>query len=118
MSVEKPARDDGIDALRGLAIVTMVASHLARELLVQPHPLALRAYGSLAAPLFVTLAGLMVAQTCSAKGYPLGHYIRRGGLILLLAAAVDLGLWGLYPMVGVDVLYLIGVAVPLTAAFS
>jgi uncharacterized membrane protein len=112
------ARDYGIDALRGLAIIAMVASHLARDLLVDPHPLWLRMYGSLAAPLFITLAGMLVAQTAARKRHPLGYYIQRGLIILCMAAALDVLLWGIYPLVGVDVLYLIGVAVPLTALFG
>jgi uncharacterized membrane protein len=120
-SLEKRAatsRDYGIDALRGLAIVAMVASHLARDLLVDPHPLWLRMYGSVAAPLFITLAGMLVAQTSARKRHPLGYYLERGLIILCLAAAVDVLLWGIYPLVGFDVLYLIGVAVPLTALFA
>jgi uncharacterized membrane protein len=111
-------RDYGIDALRGVAIVAMVASHLAREILAEPHPLWLRVYGSVAAPLFITLAGMMVAQTSQLKHYPVGHYLSRGGLVMLLAALVDVLLWGIYPFIGFDVLYLIGVAVPLTALFG
>ena len=117
MAAQPHDRDSGIDALRGLAIVAMLASHLAREVLVSPHPLALRMFGSLAAPLFVALAGMMVAQTSSRKQYPLSYYAQRGGVILLLAAMVDVLIWGLYPFIGVDVLYLIAVALPLTALF-
>ncbi len=95
----------------------MVASHLARPVL-EDHPLWLRAWGSLAAPLFVTLAGLLVAQTQFRKGRPLSHYLTRAGVILLLAAWIDVALWDLYPFLTVDVLYLIGVALPITALFA
>jgi uncharacterized membrane protein len=111
-------RDYGIDGLRGLAIVAMVASHLAREVLVEPHPMWLRVYGSLAAPLFITLAGMLIAQTSAKKHHPLSYYVERGLIILGLAAAVDVLLWGIYPFVGCDVLYLIGLAMPLTALFG
>ena len=110
-------RENGIDALRGVAILAMVASHLSREVLESPHPLWLRVFGSLAAPLFITLAGLLVARTIAIKQHPLGYYCLRAGLILLLAAVIDLLLWGLYPLIGCDVLYLIGIAMPLTALF-
>ncbi len=118
MGAQPAERDHGIDALRGLAIVAMVASHMAREVLSAPHPLWLRAFGSLAAPLFIMLAGMMVAQTGTSKHHPPGYYLQRGAAILALAAAIDILLWGIYPFVGVDVLYLIGVAVPLAACFS
>jgi uncharacterized membrane protein len=118
MSPRLANRDPGVDALRGLAIVAMVAAHLARDVLSLPHPLWLRAFGSVAAPLFVTLSGLLIAQTMAAKHYPLGHYLNRGGLILVLAAFVDMLLWGQYPFVTCDVLYLIGLALPLTMLFA
>jgi uncharacterized membrane protein len=95
----------------------MVASHLAREVLATPHPMWLRVFGSLAAPLFVTLAGMLAAQTSIQKQYGIHYYLHRGGIILLLAALVDVMLWGMYPFMGCDVLYLIGVALPLTALF-
>lgn len=117
-NINLPPRDLGIDALRGLAIVAMVASHLARDILVDPHPIWLRAFGSLAAPLFILLAGFMVAQTGASKRHPLTYYVERGLIILGLAAAVDVLLWGMYPFVGFDVLYLIGAAVPLAALFG
>src|SRR5687768_6816906 len=97
-------RDYGLDALRGLAIVAMVASHLAREVLAAPHPMWLRVFSSGAAPLFIVLAGWLTAQTGAHKRYPLAHYLHRGGVILLMAVLVDMTLWGLYPFVGFDVL--------------
>ncbi len=118
MRSEQNQRDEGLDALRGLAIVAMVASHLAREVLADPHPLWLRMFGSLAAPLFITLAGMLTAQTAAIKNYPLNHYLKRGSIILLLAALVDVLLWGTYPFMGCDVLYVIGIALPLTACYA
>src|SRR5690606_9066708 len=49
---------------------------------------------------------------------PISYYLQRGGVILLLAALVDVIIWRLYPFVGCDVLYLIAIAIPLTAVFS
>ena len=111
-------RDAGIDALRGLAILSMVLSHLARDLLVAPHPLWLRCVSSIAAPLFIMLAGMLVAQTAETRHHPLAYYLKRGGFILATAALIDVALWKLYPFVGFDVLYLMGLAVPLTALFT
>lgn len=114
----QPQRDDGIDAVRGIAIVTMVAAHLAREVLSTPQPMWLRVYGSVAAPLFIMLGGMLVAQTGARKHYPISHYLLRGGMVIAVAVFLDLGVWGLYPFVTFDVLYLIGIAVPLTALFG
>jgi uncharacterized membrane protein len=111
-------RDLGLDALRGLAIVTMVAAHLTREALDGEHPFWLRAFGSIAAPLFITLCGVLVAQTRQQRHYPLGRYLARARTIVLLAACMDVLLWGVYPFVGGDVLYLIGVALPLAALWA
>jgi uncharacterized membrane protein len=99
-------------------MAAMVASHLAREILAHPHPMWLRVFGSVAAPLFIALAGELTAQTRLTKSRSLRHYLHRGGEILLLAAFVDLAIWQIYPFVGFDVLYLMGLAVPLAALFS
>jgi uncharacterized membrane protein len=100
-----------IDALRGAAIVTMFAANLAGPCLRAPHPLWLRAYGSFAAPTFVLLAGMMT--TLSARPAPLGRLLRRSLLLLGLAAGIDLVCWGIDPFETFDVLYLLGLALPL-----
>lgn len=111
-------RDGGIDALRGVAILTMVASHLARDILPEPHPYWLRVYGSVAAPMFILLAGMTTGRTQSRRNHPLRHYVERGTFMVLVAALLDVLLWGIYPFVSFDVLYLIGVALPVTAVFA
>lgn len=118
MQEQMSVRDQGIDALRGLAIVAMVASHLAWDCLGTEPPLVLRAFGSLAAPLFITLAGMLVAQTRDSKQHSLTHYLSRGALIALVGVGLDVAVWLHYPFVEVDVLYLIGLALPLVALFS
>jgi hypothetical protein len=60
----------------------MAASHLAREILVQPHPMWLRVFGSIAAPLFISLAGMMAAQSGALKRRPMDYYLQRGAAIL------------------------------------
>lgn len=95
----------------------MVASHLARDVLTQPHPLWLRLFGSLAAPLFVLLSGMLVAQTRESRRRPLSYFLSRGSLVVLIAMLLDTLLWGIYPLVTYDVLYVIGVAMPIAALF-
>ncbi len=113
MSARKALRDFPVDIIRGIAIFTMVAANMAASLLVEPHPLAVRFYGTFAAPIFIFLSGMMVALTSAKKSYGLGYYIQRGSLVVLVAALVDLA-WGLVPFLSVDVLYLIGISLPLS----
>src|SRR5262249_16858729 len=106
-------RDLTIDVLRGLAILTMVAANLAASALESPHPLWFRLYGSFAAPVFVLLSGMMVAYTVRRKGYSLGHFAARGAIVIAIAALLEFAIWKFYPFMSVDVLYLIGVSLPL-----
>jgi uncharacterized membrane protein len=105
-----------IDALRGAAIVTMFAANLAGPCLRPPHPLWLRVYGSFAAPTFVLLAGMMTSL--SSKPTPLNRLLRRSALLLLLAAGIDLLCWGIDPFETFDVLYLLGLALPIAGLCS
>jgi uncharacterized membrane protein len=110
-------RDPTIDTLRGLAILTMVSANLAAVVLIEPHPLWLRGYGSFAAPLFVLISGMMVALTARTKGYDHIHFLARGGVIIAVAAFVDVVIWHIYPFTSVDVLYLIAISTPLAYLF-
>lgn len=105
-------RDKSVDLLRGLAIFTMIAANMAAHSLEEPHALYVRIYGSLAAPLFIFLAGMMVSYTISVKSHPLSYYLKRGGLTLLIGALIDIFLWDILPFMTFDVLYVIGIAMP------
>jgi uncharacterized membrane protein len=116
MSADKPPqierpRSHAIDALRGAAIVTMFAANLAGPCLRPPHPMWLRIYGSFAAPTFVLLAGMMTSM--SSRPAPLHRLLKRSALLLLLAAGIDLLCWGIDPFETFDVLYLLGLALPI-----
>jgi len=107
-------RDITIDILRGLAIFTMVAANMAGSVVAQPHPFGLRFYGSFAAPLFILLSGMMVAFTAQTKGHEWKYFLLRGAVIMMVGLFVDVVIWnGVCPFVDVDVLYLIGLSVPL-----
>lgn len=103
-------RSLAIDALRGAAIVTMFAANLAGPCLRPPHPLWLRIYGSFAAPTFVFLAGLMTSVTGRPTRLP--RLLQRSAWLLLLGAAIDLVCWEIEPLQTFDVLYLLGLALP------
>ncbi len=109
-------RSHAIDALRGAAIVTMFAANLAGPCLRPPHPMWLRVYGSFAAPTFVLLAGMMTSM--SARPAPLHRLLKRSALLLLLAASIDLLCWGIDPFETFDVLYLLGLALPIAGVCS
>lgn len=110
-------RDTSIDLLRGLAIVTMIAANMAAHSLVEPHSFFMRICGSLAAPLFIFLAGMMVSYTLHSKQHPLSYYLKRGGLTILMAALIDVFVWGVFPFSTFDVLYVIGLGMPLIYFF-
>lgn len=105
-------RDTSIDLLRGLAIFTMIAANMAAHSLVEPHSLFMRLYGSLAAPLFIFLSGMMVIYTMNARAHGPGYYLKRGGMVILVAALMDIFLWGTVPATTFDVLYVIGLGMP------
>lgn len=106
-------RDITIDILRGFAIFTMVAANMAAEVLAEPHPFWFRLYSTFAAPLFILISGMMVAYTAETKNYNLRHFLVRGGMIMAVGALVDVLVYKIYPFMAVDVLYLIGLSIPL-----
>ncbi len=108
-------RDFSIDGLRGLAIILMVSANLAAVILIQPHPLWFRFLSSCAAPIFTFLAGAMVAKTMAEKKYPFSYYLRRGLILIGIGALIDVLVWQTLPFVSVDVLYFIGLSLPICA---
>jgi uncharacterized membrane protein len=95
----------------------MVAANMAALVLVEPHPFWLRLYGSFAAPLFILLAGMMVAFTTQTKGHELKYFLARGMMIVAIGVLIDVFIWKIYPFMTVDVLYLIGISLPIAYLF-
>lgn len=113
-SAQVSARNPTIDILRGIAIFTMVAANLSSTLLQDADKVLLfRLYGTFAAPLFILLAGMMVVMTQSRHG-GFRHYLHRGVLIIGCACLLDVAVWRIYPFLSYDVLYLIGLSIPVT----
>ena len=110
-------RDATIDILRGLSIFTMVAANMAASVLASPHPIWFRLYGSFAAPLFILISGMMVVFTAHTKGHGLKYFLLRGIMIITVGALIDVLIWKIYPFTTVDVLYLIGISLPLAFLF-
>jgi uncharacterized membrane protein len=111
------SRDCNIDILRGIAIFTMVAANLSAACLKQPPPQAFRFYGTFAAPLFMLIAGYMIAFNSERKSYNFNSYLKRGLIIISVGALIDV-FGGYYPFISFDVLYLIGFSFPLVYLFN
>jgi uncharacterized membrane protein len=101
-------RLSAVDALRGLAIVSMFAANLAGPCLAPPHPWWLRIFGSFAAPAFVFMSGMMSTLGKAS----LGRVLQRSALLLVLAVVIDVACWGIDPFQTFDVLYLLCLALP------
>ena len=114
----KKERDVTIDILRGFAVFAMIAANTAGEVLRHPHPFLFRCYGSLAAPLFVFISGMMIFFTSQNKNYGIMHYLKRALMILTIASLLDIFIWKLYPFMIFDVLYIIGVSTPIAYLFT
>ena len=111
-------RDVTVDILRGFAIFTMDAANLAPIALLEPHPFLFRFYGTFAAPIFITLAGMMVVHTTRKKGYGFGYFLIRGLGLIVVGALIEIIGTLTYPFMIVDVLYLIGLSLPIVYAFQ
>ena len=108
-------RDLTVDVLRGLAIFVMIGANMAPLLKAGDVPFWFRYYGSLAAPLFVLISGMMVAITTETRHHGLKYFLIRGAMIDGVGALVDVLIWEILPFTTVDVLYLIGISLPLVA---
>lgn len=112
------ARHHAIDIVRGLSICIMVPANMSALVYAEPHAWWFRVVTSLAAPMFIFLAGLMVGIGSQAKKYSWDYFALRGGLVIVVAALIDSLIWGLLPFHTFDVLYLIGLSLPLGYAFT
>lgn len=106
-------RDIPVDLLRGLAIALMILANLAPALFLPPAPGWFRFLSSLAAPLFIVTAGMMVALSRTGRGRSFRYIAVRGGMVILAAALLDLLVFHFIPFIDMDVLYLIGLSLPL-----
>ena len=107
---DTPKRLPWIDALRGLAIILMVPANLA-PYFAEPHPMWFRILGSFAAPTFIMLSAGMVVLT--GERHSLSYYLKRGGIVLGVGVLLDTLLWEIFPFTSFDVLYTIGISLPL-----
>jgi len=111
-------RDTSIDVARGIAIFVMLPANMSATSYAEPHPMWFRIFSSLAAPLFIFVAGMMVAFSGTRKHYHWSHFAVRGGLLMLTGATIDICIWRMVPFNSFDVLYLIGIITPLAFLFT
>ncbi|OGT47424.1 MAG: hypothetical protein A3E83_01610 [Gammaproteobacteria bacterium RIFCSPHIGHO2_12_FULL_41_20] len=101
-------RESQIDTLRGIALFCMILANMAPYLLVTPHPLFERLIGSSAAPLFITLAGMMASLSRYKPAHGFKYFITRGSFLIVIGCILDATVNHVVPMASMDVLYLIG----------
>lgn len=111
-------RDITVDVLRGLAILMMVCGNLPTVLSVEPYPLWLVLCNAWAAPLFITISGMMVVFTAKTKGHGLKYFSFRGTMLIIVGLLIELFILGSYPFTFFQILYLIGVSLPIAYLFS
>jgi uncharacterized membrane protein len=92
----------------------MVGANMAASIYAEPHAFSFRVASSFAAPIFITLAGMMIVAGRNAANHDWPHYLARGTSLLAAGAGVDLLIWKIVPFRAFDVLYLIGLACPIT----
>jgi len=107
----KYTRNDTFDIVRGLAVLSMVIANMA-PLYTQEFPLVLRVIFSIAAPTFALISGVMVSFV--SNKHSAGYFLTKGAFILLIAALTDKFIHDIVPFEGFDILYFMGICVPLT----
>ena len=127
MTTERePPRDTTVDALRGLAVGTMVWGHLGIAIYDpdgrgQPSttlealpPLWTEVVGGVAPALFLFVCGMMVRRSIDHGRGRLRRQLLRMVVLLALGATIDVLFWRIRPFTTVDVLYCIAVTLPAT----
>jgi len=96
----------------------MVEANMGAELLLKNPPLLLRLYGSFAAPIFILISGMMISYACKNRKHTFLYFLKKGALLILIAALIDILIMRVLPFTSMDVLYLIGLSMPLAYLFE
>ena len=118
VSSPKFKRDATIDVMRGLAVIMMVCGNLPTVLSVNPYPFWLVLYNAWAAPLFITISGMMVVLTAQTKGHGVKYFLLRGTMLVIVGLLIEVFMLGGSPFMFFQILYLIGVSLPIARIFS
>jgi uncharacterized membrane protein len=107
-----------LDAIRGIALFIMVFANCVPYLPELPESFIIRVIDSMAAPVFIALAGYGISRAGKGENLPWVNtrLLFRALLTILVAALIDALIWKIMPFTGYDVLYLIGFCI-LVAAF-
>lgn len=111
-------RDVTIDILRGLAVFMMIGGNLPTVLSIEYYPFWLVLCNAWAAPLFIVISGMMVTFTTQTKGHRLKYFLARGTLLIIVGLLIEVFILGGYPFMFFQILYLIGVSLPIAYLFS
>jgi uncharacterized membrane protein len=112
-------REISIDTIRGIAIFIMLGANvLGYVTLCEYHPLWFDLVSSFAAPLFILVSGYMVAVNSAKKHTSISYFLLRGGMLTLTAVIVDSLIWHYVPFAAFDVLYVMGLGVPVVFLLS
>jgi len=103
-------RNKTFDVIRGIAIVLMIFANLA-PLYPDQFPFVMRVLFSIPAPMFIMISGLMLAL--GTDKHPFSYFFKRALFIFALAALIDIGIQQIMPFQGFDILYLIGLSMPI-----
>ncbi|MDW8040475.1 MAG: heparan-alpha-glucosaminide N-acetyltransferase domain-containing protein [Nitrososphaerota archaeon] len=111
-------RDLTIDVLRGLAVLMMVCGNLPTVLFLEYYPFWLVLCNAWAAPFFIMISGMMVVFTAQTREHRLKYFLARGVLLIIVGLLIEVFMLGGYPFMFFQILYLIGVSLPIAYLFS
>ena len=114
MSITK--RDSSADIIRSLAVCLMIFANGAIFLPPEAYPYWLRFLFSIPAPLFVMVSGMMLGITQRRRA--LMYFMKRGFFVISVGVFIDVCINQIMPFQSCDVLYLIGVTLPLVYLLS
>ena len=99
-----------IDFWKGIAVIIMIIANTSAYTNTNPEKILFRIFLSCAAPIFIFLSGYTF-EISSLNKFVFNKKILNGALIIITAALIDIFIWGIYPFVTFDVLYLIGIGI-------
>ncbi|MBX5320580.1 DUF1624 domain-containing protein [Candidatus Bathyarchaeota archaeon A05DMB-3] len=96
----------------------MICGNLPTVLSIEYYPFWLVLCNAWAAPLFIVISGMMVVFTTQTKGHRLKYFLARGTLLIIVGLLIEVFMLGGYPFMFFQILYLIGVSLPIAYLFA
>ena len=110
-------RDSTVDIARGVATLMMIYAHYAALVMDEDlqQTLEVRLIGTFAAPLFIVMSGMMVGLSVDTRGTSWHYFLHRGMMLVITSSLLlEPFIFQCLPFALMDVLCLIGIALPLT----